>query len=384
MNIQNIFRQLYESEPLVVRAPGRINLIGEHLDYNGGLVLPAAISFYTTVAVGHRPDNRISLFSMQLGEQVEFSFADIRPRRGEWFNYVLGVVNQLQQRGQEMSGFNMVIDGNVPIGAGLSSSASLASAALLALQENFGWDIPRLELALMAQAAEHQYAGVTCGIMDIYASFFGLEDHALLLNCRLLEHTPTPLSLGAYRIVCYNTNVKHNLSGSAYNQRREECAQGLEWIQEYYPEVPQLAAASIEQVTQCIQPRDFYVYQRCRYVVEEQARVHAACTALKENDLEMTGQLLYHTHRGLRRLYEVSCLELDFLVEGVRHQPGVLGARMMGGGFGGCTINLIHQNQIEAVTSQLSAMYLRKLGKRLDAHIATIAGGASIIQPQLH
>ncbi|OLY94710.1 galactokinase [Cnuella takakiae] len=372
------FREAYGTEPLVVRSPGRVNIIGEHTDYNEGFVLPAAIDKAIYVAIGKRDDDTIKLFSREFGQSHTTTLSDVHPTRG-WANYILGVVDQLQKRGYKLGGFNLVFDGDVPIGAGLSSSAAVECAATMALSELFGLGVARREITDIAQKAEHTYAGVRVGIMDMFASVFGKKNHVIKLDCRSMEYEYVPLNMEGVRIVLLNTNVNHSLASSEYNTRRQECEQGVAWIKEQHPEVHSLRDATLEMLDQHVAPRSKVVDKRCRYVIEEIQRLQAGCEDLRNGHLEDLGQKMFATHDGLSKQYEVSCKELDFLVDHVRNNPAVLGARMMGGGFGGCTINLVKEEAIEDLIASATKAYKDGMGMDLTAYVAQVEDGTSVI-----
>ena len=371
--IKELFWKLYQKHPLLVRSPGRINLIGEHTDYNEGFVLPAAIDKYVNIAVSGREDDLISLYAMQFGEQAEVRIADIRPVQDSWTNYVLGVVDQLIKRGHSLSGFNMVVDGNVPTGAGLSSSAAIECAVCFALKELFNIDLTKLEIALISQEAEHSFPGVQCGIMDQFASVFGQKDAALRLDCRTLEYEEVPLRLDGYKIVLMNTNVKHSLASTEYNKRREECAEGVALVQKHIYGVNSLRDVTLEMLEQYV--KDPLILKRCRYVIEENGRVIKAVQQLRMGNITGLGEQMYRSHAGLRLEYEVSCKELDYLVDAVKNNPLVAGARMMGGGFGGCTINIVREGAIDELIHYLSESYEKDMGKSLTSYIAITSHG---------
>ncbi len=376
--IAEYFAKQYGTEPqLIYRSPGRINLIGEHTDYNEGFVLPAAVDKFVHVAIGKRTDRVVSLFAIQFDEQFEIKLDELRPIAGKWTNYVLGVVDQLMKRGFKIAGFNMVIDGNVPTGAGLSSSAAIECAVCYALNDLFSLNLEKFDIVKISQVAEHTFPGVQCGIMDQFASVFGKKDYALKLDCRSLEYEEVPLQLDGYKIVLLNTNVKHSLASSAYNTRRQECADGVEEVSKYIPGISSLRDVTLEMLDKYVRYK--LIHQRCKYVIEENLRVERAIQFMRDGNIEGLGKEMFRSHEGLSKEYEVSCPELDYLVEAVKNNPAVAGARMMGGGFGGCTINIIKEDAIQRLTDELSINYSRDMGKPLTVYIATTANGTQNI-----
>ena len=356
-----------------VMSPGRINVIGEHTDYNEGFVLPAAINKYGHVVASRRNDDLISLFAVEFNEKFETKIADIKPIAGKWTNYILGVVDQLIKRNCPIGGFNLIVSGDVPVGAGLSSSAAIECAVCYALDQLFDLQLSRFDIARISQIAEHTYPGVQCGIMDQFASVFGKKDHALKLDCRSLEYENVPLILEGYHIVLLNTNVKHSLASTAYNERRQQCAAGVKMVKAHNHDVLSLRDVTVSMLDEYV--TDPLIYKRCRFVVEENERVHQAVEQMKGGNIEGLGQLMFRSHEGLQNEYEVSCAELDWLVDAVRNNPIVAGARMMGGGFGGCTINIIKEGRIQELLDILSMNYEKAMGKKLTHYLAETADG---------
>ncbi len=369
------FFEKFGEQPTVFRSPGRVNILGEHTDYNEGFVLPAAIDKNIYIAISKRNDDTVNLFAVDFNEDFSTNINEIKRSSIQWANYILGVVDQLQKQGLKLSGFNIVIDGDVPIGAGLSSSAAVECATIFALNEIFELGLNRLKMVPLAQKAEHVFAGVNCGIMDQFASMFGKKDHAIKLDCRSLEYEYVPLQLDGYKILLLNTNVKHNLASSEYNTRRQQCEQGVAMIAVHYPNVKSLRDVNLEMLRQYVEPTEPLVYQRCKYVVTENERLLGACEDLKKGDIHALGKKMYETHMGLSFYYGVSCKELDFLVSYVSNIPEVAGARMMGGGFGGCTINLVKEEAIDKIVKDISAAYNEAMKLPLTAHIASIENG---------
>ena len=377
--LKKAFKDVFQTEPILVKSPGRINIIGEHTDYNDGFVMPAAINKAIYVAVSKRDDDEIHLYSESYQAAYQSSVAAIEKSELSWANYVLGVADQLVKRGHKIAGFNLYLDGNVPLGAGLSSSAALECATAFAIDHLNNLQISQMDLALISQKAEHVFAGVNCGIMDQFASVFGKKDHAVLLDCRSMEYEYIPLKLDGYKLVLFNTNVKHSLADSAYNKRRSQCEQGVAWIKSHHAEVNSLRDADLMMLKTYVEPKDSDVYQKCKYVVEEIARIQQAAETLKQGDLVALGKLMLETHEGLSKEYEVSCKELDFLVDYVKNLDYVLGARMMGGGFGGCTINIVKDEEIDTLISDISTLYSNEFGLSLDAYIVETANGSELI-----
>lgn len=372
------YQEIFSSKPLVVRSPGRVNIIGEHTDYNEGFVLPAAINKAVFVAVEKREDDLIVLHSIDFKDKYEGRVTEITRSDKHWANYILGVAAQITKRGYKLNGFNLIIDGDVPLGAGLSSSAAVECATAFALNELFGLGISKRELTEIAQKAEHEFAGVLCGIMDQFASVFGKKDHVIKLDCRSLEYEYVPFNLDGYKILLFNTNVKHSLASSEYNTRRQQCEEGVAMIRKIHPEVKSLRDVNMEMLDQYVKGNDV-IYKRCKFVVEENIRLLEGCEDLKKGDIHALGAKMFRAHEGLSKEYEVSCPELDFLVEAVHSNSNVLGARMMGGGFGGCTINLVREMAIDGLIAELSTSYSKAMKKDLTAYIAQIEDGTSVL-----
>ena len=378
-SVATTFQRAFGYAPLLVRAPGRVNLIGEHTDYNEGFVLPAAIDKQIYFAVGLNKTETVRLISHDKDERYDVATAAIRPGNTLWANYLKGVVAQFEQRGITVPGFDCVFGGDIPMGAGLSSSAAVECGLAFALNRLLAAGLDRLELARLAQAAEQTYAGVQCGIMDQFASLHGRPGQVVRLDCRSLEYEYFPFDTAACGIVLCNSGVKHSLASSEYNTRRQECQRGVEVLQQTFPQVRSLRDATLEQLAQNRPAMGETVYRRCRYVVEENLRVETACQHLLAGDLPAFGQQMYASHAGLRDDYAVSCPELDLLVEQARPLPGVYGARMMGGGFGGCTINLVAHAEIDRFIAHMSAAYERELGLKLETYQTNIVGGVEVM-----
>ena len=379
--ITESFKKIFDTtdEPMIVRSPGRVNIIGEHTDYNDGFVLPAAIDKSAYVAVTKRNDNIVSLFATDFDEAHETTLDHIAKTDKHWPDYILGIVDQLQKTNAPITGFNLLVAADIPIGAGLSSSAALECASVFALNELFGLQLTKAEMAHIAQHAEHEFAGVKCGVMDMFASLFGKKDHVINLDCRSLFYEYVPLKLNGYKLLLLNTNVKHKLSSSEYNTRRQQCEQGVAWVKERVPAVKALRDITSDMLDKYVLPRNMLIYQRCKYVVDEDNRLLQACADLKKGDIHALGKKMFATHDGLSKEYEVSCKELDFLVDHVRNNKAVLGARMMGGGFGGCTINIVKEEAIEKLVEELAPAYKAATGLDLSYYVASLEDGTRVI-----
>jgi galactokinase len=369
---------------LTVKAPGRINLIGEHTDYNEGFVMPAAIQKAATVYIEKREDSAIHLFAEDIQESYTLNLDTVAKSSKDWANYIIGVIAQFQKLVTIPAGFTLRLKSDVPIGAGLSSSAAIECAVAFAINELFALGLDRMQLTKMAQKAEHEYAGVLCGIMDQFASMFGKKDQVILLDCKTMHYQYYPLKLANYDIVLLDTQIKHALASSEYNTRRAECEQGIVMIQQKYPTTKSLREVSMDMLNECVDSSQMKkVYNRCKYVIEEIERTQAAAKDLQEGQLAAFGQKMFATHDGLSLLYEVSCPELDFLVKELKDNPNIIGARMMGGGFGGCTINLIKKEATASVVQELVASYHKTFQKNLLSYEVNIDDGASILFPSI-
>ncbi|MFC6103665.1 galactokinase [Olivibacter domesticus] len=379
VNLKQSFFDIFQHEPLIVRSPGRVNLIGEHTDYNNGLVLPAAINKNVFVAIAKNKSNRIRLHSLDLNDSYETSLDNIKKTEKLWPDYILGVIEQLQLNNYAITeGFDIAFTGDIPQGAGLSSSAALECATAFALSELFNLNIPKLDIALFSQAAENQFVGVNCGLMDQFASVFGKEQHLIKLDCADYSYEYIPFNTTDIKILLLDTQVKHSLASSAYNERRQQCEEGVRLISAHHPEVKSLREATESQLLTYVKPVSQVIYNRCSYIVSEIDRLKQACEDLKKDDFSSFGKRMFETHEGLQHLYEVSCKELDLLVELVKDNPDVLGARMMGGGFGGCTINLVKADKVEDIAKEIVSLYKKKTGVDIPFYIAEINKGTSI------
>lgn len=378
VDLRRMFLDRFNSEPILIRSPGRINLIGEHTDYNDGLVMPAAVDKEIYFAIGPSGDDRSLVYSVNYKELLEVDINDPAARRAPtWANFLLGVVYRLRQNGYSLTPFNCVFGGNIPLGAGMSSSAALECGFAYALSELHGLDIPPLKLVAIGQWAEHHYVGVKCGIMDQFANVMGRQGHAIVLDCRSMTHRYSPLTLGAYGIILCDTKVKHSLVTSEYNTRRAECEAGVHIVKHHYPEVESLRDVTIAMLERHRAEFPGRVYQRCLYVVEEIARVQEASRDLDNGNLKAFGEKMFATHRGLSEQYEVSCEELDFLVSEAKTWDSVLGARMMGGGFGGCTINLVRNDLAAEFISEMHVRYREAFSIDMSAYPVRVVDGTS-------
>ena len=360
----------------IYTSPGRINLIGEHTDYNGGFVFPGAVDKGIMAELKPNGTNKVRAYSINMKDFVEFGLNEEDAPRTSWARYIFGVCREMIKRGVEVKGFNTAFAGDVPLGAGMSSSAALESTYAYALNDLFGDNkIDKFELAKVGQATEHNYCGVKCGIMDQFASIFGKKNHLIRLDCRSLEYQYFPFEPKGYRLVLVDSVVKHELASSAYNQRRQSCENVVAAIKQLHPEVEFLRdadAAMLAEVKAAVSQED---YMRAEYVIEEIQRVLDVCEALQQADFETVGQKMYETHHGMSRLYEVSCEELDFLND-VAFDCGVTGSRVMGGGFGGCTINLVKDELYSTFVEQARKQYYEKYRKIAKIYDVVIADGS--------
>ncbi len=374
------FEKLYSAQPRIYRAPGRVNLIGEHTDYNEGFVMPVAINFSTFVAIGKRDDHLLKIHSDTFKEDATADLS--RPparRRKHWSDYPLGVAIKLQEAGYAISGADVLVHGEVPLGSGLSSSAALEVSTGLGLLDISGQEIDRLELAKICQRAENEFVGARTGLMDQFISCFGKAGSAVMLDCRSLESEALPIPKSVKLVVC-NTMVKHELASNEYNARREECEAAVRILARHLPRVNSLRDVSVDDVTRFKGELGEVVFKRCRHVVTENERVRAAADALRRSDLQTFGELMYKSHDSLRDDYEVSCRELDALVKLAAQIDGVFGARMTGGGFGGCTINLVAANAVDEFTWAIKEGYALATQRNPEVYVCTSADGAERLQ----
>jgi galactokinase len=370
------YRDLYATDPAIFCAPGRVNLIGEHTDYNDGFVMPAALEFSTWVGIAPRNDNALKVHSTSFNETVELGVDQLTgPPSHHWTDYIRGVAAVLQRAGHELRGANLLIESDVPLGSGLSSSAALEVSTALALTCISNIKVDDLELVKLCQRAEHEYAGTRCGIMDQFIARFGRADHALLLDCRSLQYDLLPIPADARIVVC-NSNVRHALASGEYNLRRQDCEQGLMSLRSVVPAIAALRDVSCADLDKHKAFLSSQVYRRCRHVITEIERTRLAAKALREGELGRFGELMYESHRSLRDDFEVSCPELDVLVELTKECRGVYGSRMTGGGFGGCTVSLIAKENVEDFQRRLTEGYEKRIGKSATIYVCSAAEGA--------
>lgn len=376
------FQRIYERQapPRLFRAPGRVNLIGDHTDYNDGFVLPMAIDREASVAIAERQDRKIRVHSINLDESAEFDLDGGRMNgKRSWLNFIEGVARILERKNFRLKGADILIWSDVPAGAGLSSSAALETAVGLALTEISGQTIDRTTLALVGQITEHEFVGAKVGIMDQFVSANARAGHALLLDCRTMESAHVPLDTKESAIVMFDTNVKHDLAVSEYNTRRAECEKGIEILKEFLPGISHLRDVGINEFEKHVDQLPETIYRRCRHVITENERTLKAAEALRKNDLEELGRLMYQSHESLRSDYQVSSEELDMLVELTSESQDVLGARMTGGGFGGSTVNLIKRENLDKTVEKISIKYQNRTKIKPTVLVSEAGDGASEI-----
>ncbi|MEO1012673.1 MAG: galactokinase [Bacteroidota bacterium] len=361
---------------LRVESPGRINLIGEHTDYNLGFVLPTAIEkkiFFKFQKNGS--EHTCNIYSLTYDTGFTLDLNTISRSQTEWENYILGVLNEIQKRSGKLRGFDCTIESNLSTGSGLSSSAALECGLAYGLNELFELGLSKMDMVKLSQTAEHTYVGTLCGIMDQFASVMSKEGHVILLDCKSLEHQYIPFSVDPYRIVLLNTKVSHNLASSEYNTRKQECQKGVAIIREKHPQVRSLRDVTLEMLASFKSQMDGKIYNRCLFIVQENDRVLAMTEALNSNNLEEAGRLLYEAHDGISTLYEVSCPESDFLVEFSKAFDSVAGARQTGGGFGGCTLNLVREDAVHEFVTAAADAYKKTFNIDLEAFEVKPSGG---------
>ncbi|HZQ94750.1 MAG TPA: galactokinase [Candidatus Sulfotelmatobacter sp.] len=370
------FEARFGNTPRIFRAPGRVNLIGEHTDYNEGFVLPAAVEFSTCVAISPRADSKLLIQSNEFAGTLEFDVDHLpASRTGSWSDYVLGVASVLRQHGSSFPGASLLVHGNVPIGAGLSSSAAIEVASALAFMSLDGKGLPLPEVAKLCRQAENEFVGARVGIMDQFVSCMGKAGHALLLDCRSLEFKFAPIPPGIELVVC-NTMVKHDLATGAYNQRREECERGVRRFAQADPSIRALRDVSPELLERVGSELPETIRKRCTHVIQENQRTLDAARALADGDLARMGKLMRESHQSLRDLYQVSCRELDAMVEAAQGLPGFIGGRMTGGGFGGCTVNLVRSEKASEFAAEIAERYQKATAIRPQIYSCRAENGA--------
>jgi len=377
--IEEKFKSLFGDNYMVYASPGRVNLIGEHTDYNGGFVFPGAIDKGIYAAINPNGTDKVRAYSVDYNAQVEFGMNEEDAPKESWARYIFGVCREMKKRGFEPKGFDTVFVGDVPLGAGMPSSAALESTFANALNEIFNLNIDRFELARIGQSTEHNYCGVKCGIMDQFASVFGKKGHLMRLNCATMEFEYFPFNPEGYKVVLLDTVVKHELASSAYNKRRESCENACAHIKARHPEVNFLSDATMEMLEEVKSEISEEDYKRAVYVIGEKQRVLDVCDALEKGDYETVGDRMFGTHYGMSKEYEVSCEELDFLND-VAKQCGVTGSRVMGGGFGGCTINLVKEELYDNFIATAKKEYLAKFNREPKVYDVVISDGARRIK----
>jgi len=378
VEVSKKFQEIFASDStLLVRSPGRVNLIGEHTDYNNGFVLPAAVDKAIYMAIKPRADQRVNLFSIDFDQLYKGSISELVPSGLHWPNYILGVVQQLAANGHPVSGFDCVFAGDIPVGAGMSSSAALENAIIFSLNRLFDLGLDPMTMVRLSQKAENEFVGLQCGIMDMFASMMGRKDQVIRLDCQSLEYTYFPFEAEGLRILLLDTQVEHSLASSEYNVRRKQCEAGVKLVQKHHPAVKSLRDVTLEMLSAHVAPVDELIWRRCSFVVEENARVLSGTEDLRRGDLAAFGQKMYASHEGLSKKYEVSCKESDWLVDQMKGAEGVIGARQMGGGFGGCTINLVKADAIDALVARIAPGYKKAMNRDLKWYIGQIENGTS-------
>jgi galactokinase len=378
-SVRNHFVTQFNAEPFIVRSPGRINMIGEHTDYNDGFVMPAAIDKEIIFALAPSGTANTIIHALNFQETINVDMNSTqRVQQPAWANYLLGVIRQLTDRGHSLKPFACVFGGNIPAGSGMSSSAALECGFAFALSELNDLQIPKVELAKIGQWSEHNFVGVRCGIMDQFANMMGKENHVIQLDCRSLQFQYFPIQLQGYSIVLFNSGVKHSLASSEYNIRRAECEEGVHIIKSRKKEIFSLRDVSVNDLEANRSFLSENVYNRCKYIVQEIERVQLASADLQRGDLKAFGTKMFETHDGLSNLYKVSCAELDYLVTMAHHHMEVIGSRLMGGGFGGCTINIIQTNAVDRITDMISTGYREQFKIEIEPYRVQIKDGTSL------
>lgn len=373
--VRNTFKGKFGTEGTLYFSPGRVNLIGEHTDYNGGCVLPGAIDKGILAEIKPNGTDKVRAYSLDLNDYAEFGLNEEDKPKASWACYIFGVCREMQKRGAKLQGFDTVFSGDVPLGAGLSSSAALESTFGFALNEIYNCGFDKKELVLIGQKTEHNYCGVNCGIMDQFASIFGKEGHLIRLDCSTMEYEYVPFSPKGYKVVLVDSVTKHELVDSPYNKRRQSCERAASAIAVNHPQVKLLGDANLEMLEEVKDKISQEDYMRATYAIQENQRLVDTCEALKKGDYESVGKNVYATHHGMSKLYEVSTVELDFLND-VAKECGVTGSRIMGGGFGGCTINLVPEDKYDAFIDTAIAKFKAEFGKEPKIYPVKISDGA--------
>jgi galactokinase len=375
----DFFKNKFGNSPSkTVLSPGRINIIGEHIDYNDGYVLPAAIDKIICFAFEKKNSNIATIEAIDLNESVAIDVTkDVNLSEVVWTNYLRGVLHQLKLNGHEIGGFNCAFSSNIPTGSGLSSSAALECGFLFGINEMFNLGIKSIDIALMGQSAEH-WVGINCGIMDQFASVMGLENKVIKIDCRTLDYTYHEANFSDYSLILFDSNVKHSLFTSEYNNRRKECNEGIAIIKDNYPEIKSFRDCDVSHLTNLKSKMTDNVYRRSLYAVKEIKRVILACEALDNGNIETLGQLMFETHEGLTKDYEVSCAELDYLVELALSEEDVIGSRLMGGGFGGCTITLVKKGSEDRIKEKFTKLYKQQFNIDLKIYDVKVSNGTSL------
>ncbi len=373
--IFKLFKKEFNGNPIIVRSPGRVNLLGEHTDYNDGFVLPAAIDKNIIFAIAPRKDSMCFILSADMNEKVEFNLNELDKSKLNWPNYLLGVIDQLSKANIKIGGFECAFGGDIPIGSGLSSSAALEAGFAFVLNEIFDLGLDKLNLVKTAQKAENNFVGVRCGIMDQFVNIFGQKDKVLKIDCRSLEFKYFPLSTSQTKIILCDTKVKHSLASTEYNNRRKQCEDGVKILKHFDDKINSLRDVGPDFLKDHKEDLEEVIYKRCEYVVKENQRVNLACEDLEENDFDAFGKKMFQTHIGLKDEYEVSCKELDALVDIASDSNGVFGSRMMGGGFGGCTINLVDETGVDNFSEKVKRKYKSVFGYEPEIYQTEIVSG---------
>ncbi len=373
------FKSTFGNDPQkVVLSPGRINIIGEHIDYNDGYVLPAAIDKIICFAFAKNNTNTTKVIALDLNDSFEIDVtAEVNLDDNAWTNYIRGVINQLKVNGFQFEGVNCVFSSNIPVGSGLSSSAALECGFLFGMNELFNLNIKPVDIALLGQKAEH-WVGIKCGIMDQFSSVMGLENKVIKIDCRTLDYTYHDADFSDYSLILFDSNVKHSLMTSAYNERRQQCEEGIAIVKANFPEIKSFRDCTEQTIIDLKDKMSHDVFRRSLFVVKEINRVIQACEALDNGNIELLGEVMFATHDGLSKDYEVSCDELDLLVDLAKEEPAVIGSRLMGGGFGGCTINLVKKGQEQQVKDKFSKLYTDAFGIELKIYDVKVSNGTSL------